>query len=111
MSPSGSSSTAPQKNDGYTASAYIAVERARPALHACVEATRKDGKAVIATATFDLDLDASGHIAHANIDRGAATKISWLRREGDGRNCVPAAPAGRGRAMVRLSFNPRPGTK
>jgi hypothetical protein len=112
MSPSGDPSTTPQKNDGYTSSAYIAVERARPALHACVESTKKDNKAVIATATFDLDLDATGHIAHANIDPWSGDK-DLLACAAKAMNDVafPPPPAGRGRAMVRLSFNPRPGTK
>jgi hypothetical protein len=112
MSPSGGSSATPQKNDGYTASAYIAVERARPSLHACVEQTRKDGKAGVATATFDLDLDATGHIAHANIDpwTGDQDLLACAAKAMD-EVAFPPPPAGRGRAMVRLSFNPRPGTK
>ncbi len=111
MSPSGSAAP-PEKNDGYTAAAYIAVERARPALHACVEQTRRDGKVVIATATFDLDLDASGHIAHANIDPWSGDKdlLACAAKAMD-EVAFPPPPAGRGRALVRLSFNPRPGTK
>jgi len=99
-------------NDAYTAEAYIALESARPALHACEEKTRKANKSVVATATFALDLDAKGKVVHAHIDPYSGDQdLLACAAEAMDKVGFPPPPAGRGHAIVRLSFNPRPHTK
>lgn len=110
--PTGGSNAVPKANGVYTAEAYLAVESGRPAFHACEERARKGGKSVVASATFALDLDAKGSIVHAHVDpwsgdqdllKCAAEAMDHLR--------FPAPPSGQGHVLVRLAFNPRPGTK
>ncbi len=99
-------------NDVYTAQAYIALEAARPALHACEQKARKADRSPVATATFALDLDAQGRVAHAHIDPWSGDQdVLTCAAEAMDKVGFPAPPAGRAKAIVRLAFNPRPGTK
>jgi hypothetical protein len=102
----------PKPNDTYTAAAYVALETARPALHACEEQARARGASPIASATFALDLDAHGKIVNAHIDpwTGDQDLLACAAQAVDGVG-FPPPPAGRGHVLMRLSFNPRPGTK
>jgi hypothetical protein len=102
----------PKPNDSYTAAAYVALESSRAALHACEEKARAGGGSAIASATFSLDLDARGKIASAHIDpwTGDQDLLSCAAQAVD-QVGFPPPPAGRGHVLMRLSFNPRPGTK
>ena len=110
--PTGGSRAAPKANGVYTAEAYLAVESGRPAFHACEERARRGGKSVVASATFALDLDEKGAIVSAHIDPWSGDQ-ELLKCAAEAMDHVrfPAPPAGRGRVLVRLAFNPRPGTK
>jgi hypothetical protein len=110
--PTGGRNRRPNPNDVYTAEAYLAVEAGRPAFHACEEKARKGGKSVVASATFALDLDEKGGIAHAHVDPWSGDQ-DLLKCAVDAMDKVrfPVPPAGRGHVTVRLAFNPRPGTK
>jgi hypothetical protein len=98
-------------NDVYAAAAYVAVEELRPRLHNCEEVATRAGKSVFATATMKVDVDAEGHGFHVAVDpwRGGheilACAAEVLR---DAR--YPSPPAGRGRIIVPVAFNPRPGS-
>jgi hypothetical protein len=102
----------PSSNDVYTAGAFLTVESARPALHACEEGARHAGKPVEASGTFTLELDARGKVLKQNVDpwhgdqellKCAAAVIEKLQF---------APPAGgKGNMIARLIFNPRAGTK
>lgn len=102
----------PGPNDIYTAAAYVALEAARPAFHACEEKARKGNKSVVATATFALDLDDKGKVAHAHVDPWSGDQeLLACAAEAMDKVGFPPPPHGRAHALVKLSFNPRPGTK
>jgi hypothetical protein len=99
-------------NDPYAASAYLALEKARPRLHACDRAARTEGAPVEASATIALVIDAQGKVQKQNVDPWtgskdllvcAATAIESVT--------FPPPPAGTASVVVRLAFNPRAGTR
>lgn len=99
-------------NDVYTAQAYVALETARPAFHACEMKARKGAKSAVATATFALDLDQQGKVVHAHVDPWSGDQdVLGCAAEAMDKVGFPPPPAGKAKAIVRLSFNPRPGTK
>jgi hypothetical protein len=99
-------------NDPYAAAAYVAVETARPRLHACDRAARTEAAPVEASATIALTLDAQGKVQKQSVDPWTGSK--------DLLTCAAAAletvtfpppPAGTANVVLRLAFNPRAGTK
>ena len=104
--------TTPTANDAYTAGAYLVVESARPALHACEAEARRALRPLEATGTFTLRLARDGAVSHVHIDPWtgdqallvcAAKALERLRFE--------PPPEGQGVVLARLNFNPRQGTR
>jgi hypothetical protein len=97
-------------NESYTARAYLTLESARPGLHQCERAARRDLRPTQATGTFTLTLDAHGSVANAHVDPWtgqqsllacAASELEKLR--------FATPPNGAGFVIARLNFNPRQG--
>jgi|GEM_PF-1304803 len=104
--------TVPTANDSYTAAAYVTIEVARPALHACEEAARKEGRPVQSTGTFTLDIAADGRVTKAHVDpwAGDQTLLSCAARALEALRF--ASPVGgKGTVIARLNFNPRQGSR
>jgi hypothetical protein len=99
-------------NDTYAAGAYVAVESMRPRLHQCLQAAHGANEAVVASAVMTVDVDAQGRGVHIAVDQwkgghellGCAAQVI---REAP----YPRPPAGIGKVVVPLVFNPRPGTR
>jgi hypothetical protein len=104
--------TSPRSSDVYTAAAYIALEKLRPQLHACEQSARQAGRPVIASATFNLDLDGRGKVLRSNIDPWTGDK-NLLACAANALNGLglPPPPGGKANVILRLAFNPRAGTK
>lgn len=99
-------------NDGYAASAYVAIESMRPRLHVCLDAARQSGQATVASALMTVDVDAQGHGVHIGVDqwKGGHELLACAAqvvRDAP----YPKPPAGSGRVVVPVVFNPRPGTR
>ncbi len=104
--------TSPGKSDVYTASAYVALESFRPALHACEESARRSGRPVVASATFSLAVDAHGRVTHSNVDPWAGDKdLLVCAAAAFEAGSFPAPPGGQGTILARVAFNPRAGSK
>jgi hypothetical protein len=98
----------PRSTDAYATAAYLTVESARPALHACDEHNQLSGKSRVATATIRLDLDAQGKVTHANVDPWAGDQtLLGCAAEAFQRLTFLPPPAGAGSVVTRVSFNPR----
>lgn len=104
--------TSTNPNDTYTAGAYIALESARPGLHACEKAARRDHRNLEATGTFTMTLGPDGKVTKAHVDPWtgeqsilvcAAQELEKLK--------FSAPPSGTGTVIARLNFNPRQGTR
>jgi hypothetical protein len=99
-------------NDAYAAAAYVAVETMRQRLHACEEAAKRAGTSVFASAVMTADVDAKGHGVHIAVDQWKgghellACSAEVLRDAP-----YPPPPAGIGKIVVPIVFNPRPGTR
>jgi hypothetical protein len=102
----------PAMNDAYTASAYVTMEEARPALHTCESMARRAGQGIEASATFAIAVDGRGKVVSAHIDPWTGSQ-ELLR-------CAAAAiqsmtfappPHGKGSILARIVFNPRAGTR
>ncbi len=104
--------TVPTANDSYTAAAYVTLETARPALHACEEAARREGRPVQSTGTFTLDIAADGRVAKAHVDpwTGDQTLLLCTARALETLRFTPPA-GGKGTVIARLNFNPRQGAR
>ncbi len=100
------------KNDAYTAGAFLAIEAARPGLHACEQTARREARSIEATGTFTLTLGADGKVTHAHVDpwTGEQTLLGCAARELE-RLKFSAPPSGTGTVVARLNFNPRQGTR
>jgi hypothetical protein len=104
--------TSPRSSDVYTASAYIAVEKLRPQLHACEQSARQSGRAVIASATFNMELDSRGRVLHSNLDPWSGDKdLLACAANALGTINLPPPPGNKANVIIRLAFNPRAGTK
>jgi hypothetical protein len=102
----------PRPNDVYTAAAYIAVEKLRPQLHACEKSAHQPGRSIIASATFNLDVDSKGNVRHSNVEPWSGDKdLLACAASALATLSLPAPAGGRASVIVRLSFNPRVGTK
>jgi hypothetical protein len=112
FAPRAGSQTGSTDNDSYTAAAYVAVESLRPELHACEEEARRAGKGVEAWGVFDMKIDKSGHASDANVDPwgGDQDLLSCAVRVMQTLKLAPPA-GGRGNVLVRVSFNPRAGSR
>jgi len=100
--------TVPTRNDGYTAAAYVTLEGARPALHACEETARRQGRSVFATGTFTMALDANGRVTKAHVDPWSGER-ALLECAAHALETLSFAPprGGNGTVIARLNFNPR----
>jgi len=99
-------------NDGFAAAAYVTIESMRPRLHACLEAAHRSGSDVSASAVMTVDLDAAGHGVHIGVDQwkgehGLLGCAAEVVRDAP----FPKPPAGQGRVVVPIVFNPRAGTR
>jgi hypothetical protein len=98
--------------DAYAASAYVAIEAVRPRLHVCEQTAKFARTGVFASALYSIDVDERGKGVHVAVDqwKGAhdllACAAEVLR---DAPFAVP--PGGRGKVIVPVVFNPRPGTR
>ena len=99
-------------NDAYAAAAYVAVETVRPRLHACEEAAKRAGESVFASAVMTVDIDAKGHGEHIAVDqwKGGHELLGCAAEVIRDAPFTPP-PAGAGKVVVPIVFNPRPGTR
>ncbi len=99
-------------NDAYTAAAFVTLDAARPALHACDEEARRNLRPLSATGTFIMQVAADGHVTHTHVDpwTGEQSILACAARALDGVKFAPP-PGGRGVVVARLNFNPRQGTR
>ncbi len=102
----------PSPNDVYTASAFLTVESARPALHACEEHARHAGKPVEAAGTFSLELDSRGKVTKQHVDpwKGDQELLTCAASVVEKLQFSPPA-GGKGNLIARFIFNPRAGSK
>ncbi len=99
-------------NDAYAAAAYVAIETMRPRLHACEEAAKRAGESVFASAVMTTDVDAKGHGVHIAVDQWkGGHEILACSAEVIRDAPFPPPPAGSGKIVVPIVFNPRPGTR
>jgi hypothetical protein len=99
-------------NDAYAAAAYVAIESMRPRLHACEETAKRSGTGVFASATMAIDIDERGHGVHVAVEpwsgaQGLLGCAAEVVRDAP----FPPPPAGKGKVIVPMVFNPRPGTR
>lgn len=100
----------PRSTDAYATAAYLRIESARPALHACDEHNGISGKSRVATATIGLDLDPNGRVLHAHVDPWAGDQtLLGCAAQAMEHLSFPAPPGGSGNVLARISFNPRLG--
>ncbi|MDB4993306.1 MAG: hypothetical protein JWM74_738 [Myxococcaceae bacterium] len=99
-------------NDPYAAAAYVAVEKARPRLHACDRAARTEAAPIEASATIALTVDAQGKVRKQNVDPWTGNK-DLLACAANALDTVtfPPPPAGSANVVLRVAFNPRAGSK
>jgi hypothetical protein len=100
----------PHSTDAYATAAYLTVESARPALHACDEHNQLSNKSRVATATIALQIDPKGRVLHANVDPWAGDQgiLGCAAHAMEGLS-FPPPPGGTGNVVTRVSFNPRLG--
>jgi hypothetical protein len=100
-----------QPNDAYAAAAYVALETMRPRLHACETAAKFAHTGVFASAVMTVDVDAKGRGIHVAVDQWkGGHELLACAAESVRDAPYPAPPAGRGKVIVPIVFNPRPGT-
>jgi hypothetical protein len=104
--------TVPTSNDSYTAAAYVSLEAARPALHACEESARREGRPVQSTGTFTMDIASDGRVTKAHVDPWTGDQRLLLCAARALEALRFTAPAERtGTIIARLNFNPRQGAR
>jgi hypothetical protein len=101
-----------ERNGAYAAAAYVAIEATRPRLHACEQAAKREGESVFASATMAIDIDAKGHGTHIKVDpwkgsQGLLGCAAQVLRSAS----FPPPPGHKGKVIVPVVFNPRPGTR
>ncbi len=99
-------------NDSYTAAAYITIEGARPALHACANEAKQQLKPTQATGTFTMSIATDGRVLRAHVDpwTGELSLLQCAARALEGLQFAPP-PSGSGTVIARLNFNPRQGSR
>jgi hypothetical protein len=104
--------TSATANDAYTASAYLTLEAARPALHECDVQARSAGRPSHATGTFTMNVAADGRVTRTHVDpyTGERTLLECAVRALDQLAFAPP-PGGQGVVIARLNFNPRQGAR
>lgn len=104
--------TSATTNDAYAASAYLTLEGARPALHACDEQARAEGRPLQATGTFTMNVAANGRVTKTHVDpfTGERSLLECGVRALDSLTFAPP-PGGQGVVIARLNFNPRQGVR
>ena len=99
-------------SDPYAAAAYVALEKARPRLHACDHAARVEAAPVEASATIALVIDALGKVQKQHVDPWSGSKDLLVCAATALENVTfPPPPSGNASVVVRLAFNPRAGTR
>jgi hypothetical protein len=100
-----------QPNDGYAAAAYVAIESMRPRLHSCETAAKYAHTGVFASAVMTIDIDSRGHGVHVAVDqwKGGHELLSCAAEVVRDAS-FPPPPAGKGKVILPIVFNPRPGT-
>jgi len=98
--------------DAYAASAYVAIEAMRPRLHNCEQTAKYAHTGVFASALFSIDVDARGKGEHVSVDQWKGGH-ELLACAAEVLRDAPFAPppTGRGKVIVPVVFNPRPGTR
>ena len=98
--------------DAYAASAYVAIEAMRPRLHTCEQTAKYAQTGVFASALFSIDVDAKGKGVHVAVDQWKGGH-ELLACAAEVLRDAPFAPppAGQGKVIVPVTFNPRPGTR
>lgn len=99
-------------NDAYAAASYLALEEARPGLHACEQRERRAANLVEAQGTFTLDVDPHGRVVKQHIEpwtgsQGLLTCAAQVMEK----LTFPFPPPGGARVMARIAFNPRSGSR
>jgi len=102
----------PSASDPYTVEAYLTVEAARPALHACEARARQGSHPVEAAGTFRLLIGPRGKVIDQRIDPwvGSQDLLACAAHAFDDVVFRPP-PGGRGVVHVRIDFNPRVGSR
>lgn len=99
-------------NDAYTASAYLTVESARPALHACEQEARREHRDLEAAGTFTLTLSGDGKVSHVHIDPWSGDQqLLVCGAAALERLAFAPPPGGKGTVIARVNFNPRQGSR
>jgi hypothetical protein len=108
----GYSGTTPTANDSYTASAYVALEEARPGLHECEKRDRRASKLIEAQGTFALDVNDQGRIVKQHIEPwvGSQDLLACAAQVME-KLAFPKPPVGGARILARIAFNPRSGSR
>lgn len=104
--------TVASDDDAYTASAFLAVESTRPALHACEDAARRAHGAIEASGSFTVSVGSDGRVAHVHVDpwRGERGMLVCAAAALE-RVAFPPPPGGKGTVLARINFNPRQGSR
>lgn len=99
-------------DDAYTATAFLSVEAARPALHLCEEQARREHRGLEAAATFTLALDGSGKVTHVHIDpwTGEQSLLVCAASALEQTRFAPP-PGGKGTVIAKINFIPRQGSR
>ena len=105
--------TVPTQNDAYTAGAYVSLEAARPSLHRCEEAARREGRAPSATGTFTMEIASDGRVMKAHVDpwSGDQQLLMCAARSLEALRFSAPESGARGTVIARLNFNPRQGSR
>jgi hypothetical protein len=104
--------TVPTVNDAYTAGAYVTLEAARPALHACEENARRRGGLVQSKGTYTMAIASDGRVTKAHVDPWTGDQSLLLCAARALEALRFAAPAGGTATVVaRLNFNPSQGVR
>jgi len=99
-------------DDAFAAAAYLVVESARPALHACEEAARREHTGLEAWGTFTLSLAGDGRVAHVHVDPFRGEQRLLVCAASALEHLAFAPPVGgKGTVIARINFNPRQGSR
>jgi hypothetical protein len=100
-----------QPNDAYAAAAYVAIESMRPRLHTCETTAKYAHTSVFASAVMTIDVDSKGKGVHVAVDQWkGGHELLACAAEVVRDATFPPPPEGRGKVIVPIVFNPRPGT-